>query len=571
MKQKNGLGDTSYPNIPYLCQWAGEAGLSPACAPAAPRPIGRHGRRPPWQWQCRRARAWPRGARQTLVVMQKIVKLLILLFIMAVNIGCTEPQGEARCRPAAVAGQFYPAAADTLRAEVEGFIGMAGCSARGDVQAVIAPHAGYVFSGRTAGLAFARISPATRYERIFLLGPSHRAAFDGVSVELGYGAYATPLGRVAVDTAVCRSLAVADSLFDFLPEAHQGEHCLEVQLPFLQVRLDSMPPVVPLIVGTADMGKLRRVADALRPYFTAANLFVVSSDFSHYPAYADAVEADRQTADAVLTASAGAFVEALAGNARRGVRNLYTSACGQSPIAVLLMLMEGRPDLCIKHLGYSNSGDSPYGDTARVVGYHAFAAVGRGASAGEPLGHGRFALTRAEKSALLAIARQSIADSLAGRRIRPVDEALLTPALKARCGAFVTLSAGGRLRGCIGNLVGRRPLWQTVGEMARAAAFDDPRFSPVGAAELPGISIEVSVLSPLRRVASEAEVELGRHGILIVKGGRSGTFLPQVATDTGWTREEFLGHCSRDKAGLGWDGWRAAELYVYEADVFGED
>ena len=490
---------------------------------------------------------------------------------MAVNIGCTEPQGEARCRPAAVAGQFYPVAADTLRAEVEGFIGMAGCSARGDVQAVIAPHAGYVFSGRTAGLAFARISPATRYERIFLLGPSHRAAFDGVSVELGYGAYATPLGRVAVDTAVCRSLAVADSLFDFLPEAHQGEHCLEVQLPFLQVRLDSMPPVVPLIVGTADMGKLRRVADALRPYFTAANLFVVSSDFSHYPAYADAVEADRQTADAVLTASAGAFVEALAGNARRGVRNLYTSACGQSPIAVLLMLMEGRPDLCIEHLGYSNSGDSPYGDTARVVGYHAFAAVGRGASAGEPRGHGRFALTRAEKSALLAIARQSIADSLAGRRIRPVDEALLTPALKARCGAFVTLSAGGRLRGCIGNLVGRRPLWQTVGEMARAAAFDDPRFSPVGAAELPGISIEVSVLSPLRRVASEAEVELGGHGILIVKGGRSGTFLPQVATDTGWTREEFLGHCSRDKAGLGWDGWRAAELYVYEADVFGED
>ena len=437
MKQKNGLGDTSYPNILYLCQWAGEAGLSPACAPAVPCPIGRHGRRPPWQWQRRRARAWPRGARQTLVVMQKIVKLLILLFIMAVNIGCTEPQGEARCRPAAVAGQFYPAAADTLRAEVEGFIGMAGCSARGDVQAVIAPHAGYVFSGRTAGLAFARISPAARYERIFLLGPSHRAAFDGVSVELGYGAYATPLGRVAVDTAVCRSLAGADSLFDFLPEAHQGEHCLEVQLPFLQVRLDSMPPVVPLIVGTADMGKLRRVADALRPYFTAANLFVVSSDFSHYPAYADAVEADRQTADAVLTASAGAFVEALAGNARRGVRNLYTSACGQSPIAVLLMLMEGRPDLCIEHLGYSNSGDSPYGDTARV--------------------------------------------------------------------------------------------------------------------------------------ASEAEVELGRHGILIVKGGRSGTFLPQVATDTGWTREEFLGHCSRDKAGLGWDGWRDAELYVYEADVFGED
>lgn len=490
---------------------------------------------------------------------------------MAVNFSCAEPQGGVRRRPAAVAGQFYPAGADSLRAEVEAFIGGALAAGQGSVQAVIVPHAGYVFSGPTAGLAFARIAPGARYERIFLLGPSHRAAFDGVSVEGEYGAYATPLGDVPVDTAVCRRLREADSVFTYLPEAHEGEHCLEVELPFLQVRLDSMPPVVPLIVGTADAGKLRRVAGALRPYFTGANLFVVSSDFSHYPSYADAVETDRITGEAVLTASPAAFAGALEANARRHVSNLYTSACGQAPIAVLLMLMEGRPDLAMQHLGYSNSGDSPYGDTDRVVGYHAFAAVARSARSGGADAAARFGLSPAEKATLLAIARQSIADSLAGRSLQAPAEGSLTPALRARCGAFVTLSAGGRLRGCIGNLVGRRPLWQTVQAMARAAAFEDPRFSPVSEAELGGISIEVSVLSPLRRISSPAELELGRHGIFMVKGSRSGTFLPQVATDTGWTRDEFLGHCSRDKAGLGWDGWRDAELYVYEADVFGEE
>ena len=106
--------------------------------------------------------------------------------------------------------------------------------------------------------------------------------------------------------------------------------------------------------------------------------------------------------------------------------------------------------------------------------------------------------------------------------------------------------------------------------MAKSAAFEDPRFYPVRKDELNDIKIEISVLSPLRRISSIDEFQLGRHGLYIVKGASSGTFLPQVADETDWTKEEFFGHCSRDKAGLGWDGWRDAELYVYEAEVFGE-
>ena len=501
------------------------------------------------------------------------MKTTILIMILAMTIGSCNPSArDAGCtRSASVAGRFYPADSARLKAEVDSMLASAGNGGGTGVQALIAPHAGYVFSGGTAAKAFASISPKAAYRRVFLLGPSHKAAFDGASVDVAAGRYETPLGSVAVDREAGRALMQADSVFACLDEAHEGEHCLEVQLPFLQERLDTMPPIVPIIIGTQDIGRLRRIARALQPYFTAGNLFVISSDFSHYPAYDDACRADSITGKAIGEASLSAFIEAINDNAGSHIGNLYTSACGQSPIAVLLMLMERDGGVDMEHLGYSNSGDAPWGDTARVVGYHAFAAVRRAGESGTQAAAEKFALTAGEKALLLDIARRSIADSLAGRSAQPVSEALLTPALRKRCGAFVTLNEGGRLRGCIGNLVGRRPLWQTVQAMARAAAFEDPRFRPVGAAELPGIDIEISVLSPLRRIHSVSEVELGRHGIYIVKGPRSGTFLPQVATDTGWTREEFLGHCARDKAGLGWDGWRDAELYTYEAEVFGEE
>lgn len=502
--------------------------------------------------------------------MKPILKLLIALSVMVNNVNCTSSHNESRIRPAAVAGQFYPADADTLRAEINGYMTPAQTPAQTNIQAIIVPHAGYVFSGATAGRAFSLIDTAANYKRVFLLGPSHRAAFDAVSVDTEYDAYATPLGNVPLDTAVCHSLTESDTLFAYLPKAHEGEHCLEVQLPFLQTRLKNVPPVVPLIVGTQDINKLSRAADVLRPYFTADNLFIISSDFSHYPNYDDAVTVDSATGKALESASLDAFISALNDNSRRHIRNLYTSACGQAPIAVLLMLLQNEPDVSIEHLGYCNSDDSPYGGHDRVVGYHAFAAVRHNSAKDKTETDGRFALDDREKATLLSLARQTIADSLAGRPEKVVDTTRLTPSLKAKCGAFVTLNIHGRLRGCIGNLVGRRPLYATIQAMALAAAFEDPRFTPVTESELNDIDIEISVLSPLKRIHSADELQLGRHGIFMVNDGRSGTFLPQVAEETGWTREEFLGHCSRDKAGLGWDGWRNADLYVYEADVFGE-
>ncbi len=502
--------------------------------------------------------------------MNRILKFLSVICIMTAHVIPSFSQAGGEIRRPAVAGRFYPADPDTLRSEVNRFLSEAGTDSISSVRAIIVPHAGYVFSGATASKAYACIAPSAHYRRVFLLGPSHRAAFDGASVNGASPAYATPLGEVKVDQETCERLAHSDDVFCYLPQAHQKEHCLEVQLPFLQQRLQSVPPIVPVIVGTQRIEKLERVAQALLPYFTSENLFVISSDFSHYPPYADACKADKATGDAILSASVENFMRAIAGNSSHGYQNLLTSACGQAPIAVLLLMMQQTPGLQMKHLGYCNSGDSPYGGRDEVVGYHAFA-VSEGGG-GKTFRHvsDTFSLRAAEKAELLRIARKSIENELEGKMELPYDSARLTDTLKMNCGAFVTLHLNGKLRGCIGMLAGRRPLYLTVSDMARAAAFEDARFRPVTLEEMKDVRIDISVLSPLRKIHSVEEFELGKHGIFMVKDARSGTFLPQVAEETHWTKEEFLGHCARDKAGIGWNGWRSAELYVYEAEVFDE-
>jgi hypothetical protein len=372
--------------------------------------------------------------------------------------------------------------------------------------------------------------------------------------------YATPLGNVKVDRGTARQLTSTD-VFSYQPKAHDREHCLEVQLPFLQKCFEKVPPIVPIIISTNDFEKLKRMAEVLKPYFTDENLFIISSDFSHYPSYADACEVDAKTGKAIETGDVGKFISVIGENARSGKSNLHTSACGEYPIITLMLMLDRHYD--IRHLMYQNSGDIDNVDPNRVVGYHSFAIV-RGEEKG-------FSLSDEEKRILKDIAYESIKDSLDGKRIAVANNSSLFTihsSLKQKCGAFVSLHKQGKLRGCIGHFGEDVPLYEVVARMARAAAFEDPRFQPLTRAEFEGIDIEISVLTPMRRIQSLDEFQLHRHGIYIRKGSRRGTFLPQVADQVNWTKEEFVGHCSQDKAGLGWEGWRDAELYVYEAIVF---
>lgn len=480
----------------------------------------------------------------------------IIAIIMMINT-CNGQQSEPVVRPATQANRFYTGDARELSEEVDSFLALhRGATIYHHVAAVIVPHAGYYFSGRVAASAYMSVPADQPYKRIFLLGPSHHEWLDGASVNTEADYYATPLGNVKVDRETARSITEADSVFSYQPKAHDREHCLEVQLPFLQRRLGDVPPIVPIIISTNDFNKLKRIAHVLKPYFTEKNLFVISSDFSHYPSYEDACEVDALTGKAIETGSVEAFIAALEQNARSGKRNLATSACGELAIATLMLMMDGSYE--VKHLMYQNSGDADNHDHSRVVGYHSFAIV-RKSDAG-------FALSDDEKRLLKEIALTSIKDSLAGKEIS--HSSPLTTHLSAKCGAFVSLHKHGRLRGCIGHFGEDIPLHEIVAEMARAAAFEDPRFMPVTADELADIDIEISVLTPMRHIESLDEFELHRHGIYIRKGYRSGTFLPQVADEVNWTKEEFVSHCAQDKAGIGWDGWKDAELYVYEAIVF---
>ena len=465
-------------------------------------------------------------------------------------------------RPATQANRFYTGDARELSEEVDSFLALHAKDRKYEhVAALIVPHAGYYFSGNVAAAAYQSIPDGKTYKRLFLLGPSHHEWLDGASVNTEYDYYSTPLGDVKVDIETARLLTntdgtdKTDSVFFYSPKAHDREHCLEVQLPFLQRRFGEVPPIVPIIISTNDYRKLQRIANMLKPFFTEENLFVVSSDFSHYPKYEDACEVDARTGKAVESGDVERFIAQLEENSRSGVRNLATSACGELAIATLMLMMQDG-GYEVKHLLYQNSGDIDDHDHSRVVGYHAFAVLRKS----------EFSLNNEEKRMLKDIALTSIKDSLDGKRI--VEPTTLTATLKQKCGAFVSLHKQGRLRGCIGHFGEDVPLHEIVAEMARAAAFEDPRFMSVTKDELDDVDIEISVLTPMRRIRSLDEFQLHKHGIYIKKGYRSGTFLPQVADEVNWTKEEFVGHCAQDKAGIGWDGWKDAELYVYEAIVF---
>jgi len=323
--------------------------------------------------------------------------------------------------------------------------------------------------------------------------------------------------------------------------------------------------IVPIIIGTNNAPTCEKIAKVLAPYFNNNNLFVISTDFSHYPNYEDAIKVDKLTAEAIESNSSKKLLDVLKSNEKLKISNLATSLCGWTSVLTLLYITENLKDITISGIHYQNSGDTPsYGDSSRVVGYNAIVVSGKIESKNE------FTLTEEDKKNLLKVARKTLEEYIRNSKIPNIDTSGFSDALKQNCGAFVTLHKDGKLRGCIGQFTAKKPLYLIVQDMAKASSTEDYRFDKVTSDELKSIDIEISVLSPLKLIKSIDEIEMGKHGIYIMKDGKGGTFLPQVATETGWTKEEFLGHCAQDKAGLGWTGWKDADIYIYNAIIFGE-
>ncbi|MGO8703687.1 MAG: AmmeMemoRadiSam system protein B [Candidatus Brocadiia bacterium] len=489
-------------------------------------------------------------------------------------------------RKPAVAGGFYPADPKALRSAVDACLSEAPAAEyTGRILALIAPHAGYQYSGKVAGYSFKQVRPGA-VQRVIVLGPSHYGAFRGFSI-MDVGAYATPLGDVPLDRPVCAKLA-AHELHVRADEFQAREHSVEVELPFLQVALGEFR-LVPILVGYLEPGDAEKIAAALREYLTPSTLLVISSDFTHYGASYGYVPFTQDIEQSLHKLDFGAVDLILAKNYDGYVKYMLNPAptiCGRFPIEVLLKLLPAEAEGRL--LKYDTSGRIT-GDWSLSVSYvsamftvpadwkpAAVAAAPPAAPAEEK------PLTAEEKKTLLRIARDTLEAFVRTGRMPEIaaDASALTPALKAECGAFVTLNRkNGDLRGCIGNIGyaepplrrGLMPLYTTVAHMTVEACSQDPRFEPVRAGELKDIELEISVLSLARQVRGPEDFEVGRQGIIIRKEGGGAVFLPQVAPEQHWTREQTLDHLCV-KAGWPSDEWRKPGMafYTFTAQVFAE-
>ncbi len=430
-------------------------------------------------------------------------------------------------RDAAVAGLFYPARAAELEAMLQRLLERHAGRERLP-KAIIAPHAGYAYSGDTAASVYASMRRhAERIHRVVLLGPVHRVYTPGIALSSATH-FATPLGNVPLDLVWQERIQGLDFV-RFHDEAHLQEHSLEVHVPFLQIALGNFS-LVPLAVGGAQPGQVATVLERL--WGEEETVFVISSDLSHYHDYATANRIDSATCAAISACDYQAFDS--------------NHACGYHPLSGLLHLAKRRR-MPVELVQRCNSGDTA-GDHERVVGYCAFVLEDT-----MPDTRNRDTDKRLDE----ACQRQLF--ELAWRGVRgdatlPVELEALPVALRRPCGVFVTIKRQGSLRGCIGQTQARLPLAQAVTEMAYAAAFHDSRFPPVEAREHPLLELCLSVLSPPEPIAFSSEAQLvaclkpGQDGLVIAHGEQQATFLPLVWESLPDARQ-FL-DALKEKAGI---------------------
>ena len=445
-------------------------------------------------------------------------------------------------RAPAVAGRFYPGEAAALAAELRRLL-TGRSAARSAPMAVISPHAGYLYSGALTAQALAAARGA-RPSSIAVLSPSHRHAFDGIALP-SWDVFAMPGFHTVVDTTACAHLVERD-LAHVEDAAHDREHGVEVQLPFLAALFPGVP-VVPLVIGRAEPGAVAACVDALAAQ-APQTLFVLSSDLSHFLSFDNAQARDAETARRIETGDTDLAPE---------------DACGARAIAGFFRAQVAQ-GARVQRLAMENSMTAS-GDGARTVGYGAWAIFpGQSDCLPDPL-----------RKQLLGVARQTLASRFKRGKPPAVNVASFVPPLQTYCASFVTLEQEGRLRGCIGSLRAHKPLVEDVSTNALKAAFEDPRFRPLRPEELAGTTLKLALLSPPGRMgfADQADLEAQlvphRDGLILRDGRHAGTFLPMVWEKLD-TPRAFL-EALKLKAGLPKDHWsETLTIDRYHAESFAE-
>jgi AmmeMemoRadiSam system protein B/AmmeMemoRadiSam system protein A len=490
--------------------------------------------------------------------------VLLIAMVFVVTAGSCWAGNPQTVRQPGVAGSFYPAdpkALTTMMDEMLAHAASAQPPIEDPILAVVAPHAGYQFSGPVAAYTYAALK-GRKFSRVVVIAPSHYEAFDFTSVYDG-DAYATPLGTVRVDKTFAAQLAKMSPTLQLSSRGHTptkegAEHALEAQLPWLQRVLGDFA-LVPIVMGDQSYENSRALGVALAKLIHGQDtLIVASSDLSHYHPYDDAVKIDHKTLNALEQWDYFSM--------SRNFEARVWEACGGAPIVAAMIAAERMGANEARVLKYANSGDTT-GDHSRVVGYSAdvFLKTQGGKTMQPP-----FSLNAHEKSELLSLARKSVEHAVRDGKLYEAETSA-SELLNQERGAFVTLKKSGELRGCIGYMSSLKPLYLTVRDTASFAALRDPRFPAVSASELPQLEYEISVLSPLRRVLDVRQIKVGQHGLLMKNDTHEGILLPQVPVEEKWGRQEFLEQtCAKARMRTGCWKDENTDIFEFTAVVFGD-
>ncbi|MBN1393109.1 MAG: AmmeMemoRadiSam system protein B [Sedimentisphaerales bacterium] len=468
-----------------------------------------------------------------------------------------------------LAGSWYTANAETLSKQIGGFFDKAEVEPINNVIALILPHAGYQYSGQTA--AYGLKTTGKQYKRVIVIGPTHRVPIEEVLSVPKATHYETPLGQIPLDMEFIDKL-LKHSIFQNIPQANENEHSTQIEVPLLQYRLKNFK-LVPIVAGNCSYETIIKAGDILKSLIDDDTLVVASSDFTHFGPNYGFLPFRENIPEQLKQLDMGAYeyISRLDGKGfLEYQRRTGATICGTVPIAILLSMLDKSAEA--KLIKYTTSGEL-MGDYANSVSYLSIAFSGEwgNPSAIQPQANIN-KLSEEDKKQLLALARKSLVYFLQKQRIPEASDLNVTvsDAMKRQRAAFVTLKENSELRGCIGDIFPRQPLYKSVISNAINAGVRDWRFPPVTEAECSNITIEISALTPPVSIDSPDKIRIGIDGVILNKDGHSAVFLPQVAPEQGWDVNQTLMHLAL-KAGLSRDAWKeGASFLVFQADVFGE-
>jgi MEMO1 family protein len=482
------------------------------------------------------------------------LKILFAIFTLAVSFNLFAND----FKQADLAGSWYPNNPEQISSLIKDYLYQADINIpAGEIIGIISPHAGIRYSGKIAAFGFKALANK-KINKVIVVGFSHRLNYDRIAI-LKKSSYKTPLGGLTIDRTISDKLVNFHPKIDYDSGPFYKENSLEMIIPFIQVALGN-PEITLIAIGNQSWENSQILGKALYEVLKKEDNFVIvaSTDLCHYlsPKQVDIV--DEETSRLIQE-----FDPKKLYNQCRGKNRM----CGTAAVVATMIASKKLGAEKSVILARSNSA-AIVKESKKAVGYLSAAFLKD--SKKKELNSMDELLTKDQKNKLIQIARKALDQYIKeGKKYQPEVK---DSKLKEEMGIFVTLHKNNSLRGCIGELIAKGPLYLGARDMAIAASTQDPRFSPVTASELDDIDIEISVLSPLEKIDNPDKIILGKHGVLVKKGFRSGVFLPQVADETGWSKKEFMSNLCVQKAGLSSDCWQTGEcdIFIFSAEVFKE-